>query len=669
MSNFPYNSLQDGEIRVLELQPGVGNDKIYGSLKVISIDEPEPEVYSALSYTWGADSQPRISIFLEDESFEVRENLFEVLKQLRYPDHTRRLWIDAVCIDQEDDADKKIQIPLMSLIFSKAETVEIWLGTGENNGELGLVSLASGKLDANATEEIVCAVTNLFQRPWFSRVWVIQELVLAKIDAAFVNCGSARVSWDRFSSGVTQITKLLKRDPGFLRAALVPEKWEPQDSFAQIVPNFEFLRIWGSLYEVFGSHGIRIAKLCSQRSAFPGTLSLGNSNADKGIGFVLGLARYAQATLREDKVYGLCGLIGPLAADELMRSYGKTAEEAFFTATLYILRHDTRPNLYHYYPTISPSESKKRSLPSWTLDLSYTGPRYAEWCFASFTKHTAARKPHDKLIISSDGRQMTVDVCIIDPIIWILNPIIVARPPETQTAWNEYFHICKTAGLYLGVHTEISGQDQAMAQRFIEKVNNINFLKEAYEFYQHHAAEPAGIDKVALFWETILSGLDESTIMNIPTDRSVVDQGTSLIGLHDLAITTRDNSVATYCNLTMAQALRFPDPQAATMAVEKADHNVELYIALSAALTLPGCDVPTGFYVTENGLCGLCLPGAQEGDVIARLFRGTGFEIPFVLRPEGGNKYSMVCAASVSKGWEEVCMAQGVVDPEEVVMV
>src|SRR5690348_3380219 len=107
MSTFQYIHPGDGEIRILELQPGDGNDKIQGSLKLISIKCLKPERYSALSYSWGSDSQPRRSIFLDDMEFKVRRNLFQALQQLRYRDHPRLLWVDAICIDQRNKDDVK----------------------------------------------------------------------------------------------------------------------------------------------------------------------------------------------------------------------------------------------------------------------------------------------------------------------------------------------------------------------------------------------------------------------------------------------------------------------------------------------------------------------------------------------------------------------------------
>ncbi|KAK3324855.1 heterokaryon incompatibility protein-domain-containing protein [Apodospora peruviana] len=217
MSKFRYTGLKDGEIRIIELQPGGDSDKVQGSLKVVPVKKPIFEWYSALSYNWGPESQPRRTIVLDDQQLEVRQNLFEALQQLRYLDRCRRLWIDVICLNQEDSSEKQRQIPLMSLISSKAKTVEIWLGTGEGNGELGLCSLASGELEAIATLEIVCAVIDLLQLSWFSRVWVIQELTLAGNGVAFVNCGSARVTLDELSLGITEIYDTLNLQGASLR--------------------------------------------------------------------------------------------------------------------------------------------------------------------------------------------------------------------------------------------------------------------------------------------------------------------------------------------------------------------------------------------------------------------------------------------------------------------
>ncbi|KAH7317423.1 heterokaryon incompatibility protein-domain-containing protein, partial [Rhexocercosporidium sp. MPI-PUGE-AT-0058] len=188
----------------------MGSDNVRASLKAISITESSAtnsgvQKYSALSYTWGLDTQLRSTIYLDNRPFEVRENLLKALQKLRDHDACRYLWIDAICISQDDMEEKRMQIPLMGLIYSKAETVEIWLGTGEPDGELGLQALSSRELPDIATPDSILAIANLVERPWFTRVWIIQELLLSAKDTAFVRCGDVRVAWDAFASGITRL--------------------------------------------------------------------------------------------------------------------------------------------------------------------------------------------------------------------------------------------------------------------------------------------------------------------------------------------------------------------------------------------------------------------------------------------------------------------------------
>ncbi|KAK3390792.1 heterokaryon incompatibility protein-domain-containing protein [Podospora didyma] len=528
MSNFKYTTLNEGEIRIIELQPGDDISNIQGSLKVASIGSSTPKRYSALSYCWGLDSQPRRTISLDGQRFEARQSLLEALQQLRSRDECARLWIDAICINQEDKEEKKSQLPLMSSIYSKAETVEIWLRTGEDNGELGLWSLASGELEAIATPRI--------------------ELVLAGEGRAFVNCGNARVTWDALSLGIAEISGTFYLNGAFLRS-LVPQREQPEGPPTAPGSNLELALLRNMLSAVIVSRGMAAMMLCGIRTAYSDRSATSRPRPTSAVGTILRSSRYAQATLPRDKIFGLCGLLGASAEEGLMKLFDKEADEVFFAATLHILQNDTHPNMYHEYPTIPPSRAEKSSVPSWTLDFSFTGTTYAELHFTSLTKFHISRERQDKLIFSSDVEELTADACIIDTITNVIDYAAVARVPDTPAAWD------------------------AFSLRF---------------------REAAGIGR-----ETVLemSWYDKDNVQSMP------------------------------------------------------------------------CHATYGFYVTSKGLHGLCLPSAQAGDMIARLFRGTGFEIPMVLRPKGHKRYSMVCAASVSEGWEEVCRVKKTVDPVEVVLV
>lgn len=86
-----YGTLADGEIRVIHLHPGFGEDPIRGALQTISVMDQTPEPYSALSYSWGRPDQQQYSITLDEQEFQVRENLFRALESLRRPDSSRVL--------------------------------------------------------------------------------------------------------------------------------------------------------------------------------------------------------------------------------------------------------------------------------------------------------------------------------------------------------------------------------------------------------------------------------------------------------------------------------------------------------------------------------------------------------------------------------------------------
>jgi hypothetical protein len=349
MSTFRYaRSISDGEIRIFELQPGDGADEILGSLKVVSLTNPEVEVYNALSYTWGSEYPSQYSILVDGQPFEVRKNLFDALQQLRCSDR-QRLWIDAICINQADEEEKKAQIPLMSSIFSDADTVEIWLGTDEDNGELGLRSLNSGELEAIATFEIICAVIDLLQRPWFSRTWIIQELLLSSNDAAFVNCGSIRIPWSGFSSGITEIASTNNLNSSFARS-LIPENGEYRNSSPTTPSVIQVASLKNLLSHVMLTHGMSIMMLCGLREAYSSRATQQRQKPDTSLGAILRNSRYAKATIPRDKVYGLCGMIGTAVANKLIQAYQKGVEEIFFATTLHILQHDMHPNLYHEYP-------------------------------------------------------------------------------------------------------------------------------------------------------------------------------------------------------------------------------------------------------------------------------------------------------------------------------
>ncbi|OCL04594.1 HET-domain-containing protein, partial [Glonium stellatum] len=191
--------------------PGKDNDELDLELVVHYLMCP-PE-YDALSYCWGTDA-PTVKVeFPADGEFVttlIRPNLAAAIRRLRLPDRARFVWVDAICINQTDDKEKSLQIPKMATIYERATRVCVWLGEEKDDSALALSFIKNdmldlGQIDAlvneKGTERAWTALSKLMRRPWFSRRWIIQEIVYAK--EAILYCGNDAIDWTDFADAVT----------------------------------------------------------------------------------------------------------------------------------------------------------------------------------------------------------------------------------------------------------------------------------------------------------------------------------------------------------------------------------------------------------------------------------------------------------------------------------
>ncbi|KAI1337270.1 HET-domain-containing protein [Xylariaceae sp. FL0016] len=202
------------EIRVLDLAPGKSSDEIRCTLRTVSLhDSP---AFEALSYVWG-DAKITKPITVENEEFRATVNLEAGLRALRLPSKTRTLWVDAVCINQQDTPEKNVQVPLMGDIYTKASFVLVWFGPSTPGMELAISwyqtyvakSLTGPgssywlKLDAKAvfsskakrekdmaTLKALEGYFDLVGLSYWTRMWTFQEFCLATEDP-LCNCGGS----------------------------------------------------------------------------------------------------------------------------------------------------------------------------------------------------------------------------------------------------------------------------------------------------------------------------------------------------------------------------------------------------------------------------------------------------------------------------------------------
>ena len=129
----PLDAAEDS-IRLVNLLPGIMNEQLYCTL---SYGTTTTAGYEALSYAWGDKSVTR-SITVNDMDFQVTLNLYQALQYLRLPDQSRVLWIDAICINQDDNVERCHQVQAMGDIYMNAVKVIVWLGESDADSDFAV---------------------------------------------------------------------------------------------------------------------------------------------------------------------------------------------------------------------------------------------------------------------------------------------------------------------------------------------------------------------------------------------------------------------------------------------------------------------------------------------------------------------------------------------------
>ncbi|KAI3325484.1 heterokaryon incompatibility protein-domain-containing protein [Xylariaceae sp. AK1471] len=172
--------------------------------------------YTALSYAWG-DRRNTHEIKIGSRRLSIGSNLHSALRDLRRRDCPIRLWVDAICINQDDVNERNHQVQQMRNIYSSALETVIYLGDRNGghtefsawnflerhatwamneNRNIDLDRPARMKERTAFRGELPDVEIDVLQRPWFRRLWVFQEVVVSK--TLSIQCGNRRISWDDF---------------------------------------------------------------------------------------------------------------------------------------------------------------------------------------------------------------------------------------------------------------------------------------------------------------------------------------------------------------------------------------------------------------------------------------------------------------------------------------
>uniref|UniRef100_A0A8H7TP88 Heterokaryon incompatibility domain-containing protein n=1 Tax=Bionectria ochroleuca TaxID=29856 RepID=A0A8H7TP88_BIOOC len=212
---FKYTRFTDTtSIRILTLSPGRPGDPLCGELSVEDLASAQP--YETVSYVWGLGGRCA-ELICNSEYLSVTQSAHDALARIRSPDTPRRVWADQICINQDDVAERSQQVPLMNSIYHGSSRVLVWLGKDPNGIAPEAMKMvrylntvfedetAHQTFRQQYSEELLAQnrepwipLSKLTKLPWFSRIWIVQEIGTASSATLF--WGDSQIEWDELSS-------------------------------------------------------------------------------------------------------------------------------------------------------------------------------------------------------------------------------------------------------------------------------------------------------------------------------------------------------------------------------------------------------------------------------------------------------------------------------------
>ena len=210
--------------RLLALDPGEAADDVSCTLAPYCL-YAAPD-YEAISYVWG-DPTDTCDLICSGQRLTITKSLYSALCGFRLASQKRTLWADAICINQGDLKERNAQVSIMDKIYSQARQVLIWLGveTDYDSEALDIVSRLEtllppapptlGEIAKLSTPHFYLRMVNsiplsswkqiacLLSKPWFQRVWIIQEVLMAR--SALLFNGPKSIAWPLFATVAERI--------------------------------------------------------------------------------------------------------------------------------------------------------------------------------------------------------------------------------------------------------------------------------------------------------------------------------------------------------------------------------------------------------------------------------------------------------------------------------
>jgi hypothetical protein len=591
LHKYEYENLTtDRHIRLLE----ISRQYPFGPIRceIISKSLDERFDYESISYAWG-DKEKTHKIKVGNCQLAVTANAFEIIRDRAFFLKTRLIWIDAICINQTDETEKSGQIQLMRTIYRQASWVIVWLGNAPDATEaMRFISRLYAKMHkydlSNEELKSILAIgsqspgwpafCHLLGLPYWTRVWIIQEVAVAS--NVYISYGGESMTWEFFIS----VLRGLYRE-GMGSVFVLSEV----DHIPQSLP----IQEKNQIYMVADIRDrVRSKKPISFRT-------------------LLHLSLKCEATVRKDKIFAIRGIADEHAQQAIApKDYELGEKEVYILASRYLLYRNDPFDLLNragigYRREIS-------GLPSWVVDWSSPPNCNSLWREPGFpSRYRASGSTNPNVRAIANSTFITVTGHITDEIEDLAPVFLDGTSLEPQAIFAKFPVIfqatCRLARLSSKGGVERS-QESTQAQNEIYLPSR-QPLREA-------------------FWRTLIGDTyEEGTDAVWPAPGIYSSYFSSFDRMNRMLPTLLSESAA------LTELLAFypdcaPERPEDLLARMREDEKASGKFARACA----SCGRGRRLARTRNGYLAMVPPLAQKGDLTAVLLGGQSC---FILRREG----------------------------------
>jgi Heterokaryon incompatibility protein (HET) len=329
---FIYDKLRayPPSMRILSVLPGLEHENLRCSLSTACLSEIGP--YEALSYTWG-DANDKEIIQVNGQPFEVTHNLKAALLHLRLVTRVRKIWADAICINQHDVPERNRQVQMMGKIYGMAERVIVWLGERTMDSDMGMhliEDLSSGKggfmpllfgsIETAENDILWKSLENLLNRAWWSRGWTVQEVVVARKVICY--CGKRSTEWEDVEKAMYTID-------------LWGEEFDLAFSKAAVFQRIHVLRFLSEIRR--------------------------DSRLNRPFSYLLYWQRFRKVSDPRDKIFSMLNLATDISSKIVIPDYSASVQRVYRDTTRKVIEYTRRLDMLRYVE----SNRELSEFPSW----------------------------------------------------------------------------------------------------------------------------------------------------------------------------------------------------------------------------------------------------------------------------------------------------------------